>query len=442
MIKKLLSENYRAFEKLEIPCAKINLFFGPNNSGKSAILSVLPLLAQTLRSSDPGVPLLFKGAFEDLGTYEDVVHGNDVSRNITLGLELEGSTPEWEADGVKRRIEVTFHYRKPRRQIVVESLRLTTDSQVLLSTRVAKVSKSQLIEDVGEEHQPHITKGPSSSGHIELNHFIPDLGSRGAGVAYSRRRGERASAYKSLAHALWEFERYLRGTLANMEFIGPFRSNPERIYPFSGEAPLSVGVHGDNAVGILVSDEYVQRSRKQNLASKVSAWFRESGIAKQVSIVPISGRHFEVRLTHIHTGEMENIADAGYGCSQILPILVAGYHMAKDRALLIAQPEIHLHPKAEAEVGTFLYEVAKRGIQLFVETHGVHLMLRLQSHVASGDIQPEDINVFCVYSDQRTGEKHCRRIPIGKDGFFEEEWPSGFFTERLDEAKRLARFSV
>jgi len=442
MIKRLLSENYRAFEKLDIPCAKINLFFGPNNSGKSAILSVLPLLAQTLRSSDPGVPLLLNGVFEDLGTYEDVVYGNDVSRNIMLGVEFQGSDPDSDDDVVKRRIEAIFHYRKPRRQIVVESLKLTTDSQTLLSTRVAKVSKSQVIEDVRQEYLPHITKGPSSSGHIELNHFVPDINRRIAGTLLSRRRSERALAYRDFAFALWDFEKYLREDLGNVEFIGPFRSNPERIYPFSGETPSSVGVHGDNTVGILVSDEFLQRRHKKDLTNRVSSWFRKSGIAKQVSIVPISERHFEVRLTHIHTGESENIADAGYGCSQILPILVAGYHLQENRSLLIAQPEIHLHPKAEAEVGTFLYEVAKRKIQLFVESHGVHLMLRLQSHVASGDITPEDINVFCIFSDQRTGRKRCRRMPIGRDGFFEEEWPSGFFTERLEEAKRLAKFSA
>jgi predicted ATPase len=245
-----------------------------------------------------------------------------------------------------------------------------------------------------------------------------------------------------LGFSLWDFERDLRGELQNIEFIGPFRKNPERIYPFSGETPSSVGVHGDDAVSILVSDEFLQRQHKQNLVQKISQWFQKSGIARAVKIVPISERHFEVRLTHFDTSENENIADAGYGCSQILPILVAGFYRAKQNTLIIAQPEIHLHPRAEAEVGSFLCEVARRNIQLFVETHGVHLILRLQSHVASGELSPDDINVFCVYSDRKENKKHCRRIPIGKDGFFKEEWPTGFFPERLEEAKRLARFSL
>ncbi len=446
MITRLLSKNYRAFEEFDIPCAKINLFFGPNNTGKSAILSLISLLAQTLRSSDREVPLLLNGVFEDLGTYEDIVYKNDVARNIMLGLEFRrqaGHDPEEQGESMEGRIEVAFHYRKPRRQIVVDSLRLsTTEDGVLLATRVAKVSKSQIIEEVGRDYHEHVTKGSSSSGHIILDHFVPELNRSLTKLWFPRKRSERAMVYREFGYSLYDFQRSLRDNLNGVEFIGPFRNNPERIYPFSGETPSTVGVHGDNTVGILVSDQFLQRRHKKDLLSKVSLWFQKSGIAKEVEIVPISERHFELRLTHVDTNEEENIADAGYGCSQILPILVAGYNLDSQKILMVAQPEIHLHPKAEAEVGTFLYEVAKRDIQLFIETHGVHLMLRLQSHIASGELAPEDVNVFCIFSDRGTHKKLYRRIPIGRDGFFQEEWPRGFFTERLEEAKRLAKFSA
>jgi len=76
-ISVVSAENCRAFEALDVPLTKINLFFRPNNSGKSAILSALSLLSQTLDSADREVALLLNGKFEDLGTYEDIVYGND-----------------------------------------------------------------------------------------------------------------------------------------------------------------------------------------------------------------------------------------------------------------------------------------------------------------------------------------------------------------------------
>ena len=145
---------------------------------------------------------------------------------------------------------------------------------------------------------------------------------------------------------------------------------------------------------------------------------------------------------NIDTGEAENLADAGFGCSQILPILVAGLNCEPGSLLIIQQPEIHLHPKAQAELGSFLYMVAKKGVQLIVETHSEQLLLRLQSHIAAGDLGLEDICVYCTDYDQNNNNKILRNLPIGEDGIFTKEWPRGFFPERLEEAKRLAKLSL
>jgi predicted ATPase len=119
-------------------------------------------------------------------------------------------------------------------------------------------------------------------------------------------------------------------------------------------------------------------------------------------------------------------------------VLVGGYHRPPGSILIVEQPEIHLHPKAQAEVGTFLAGVVDRGVQVFAETHSEHLLLRIQSHVAAGDLAADDVNVFSVFSDEETKRKICLRIPVGEDGFFTEEWPRGFFPERLAEARRLS----
>jgi hypothetical protein len=69
-------------------------------------------------------------------------------------------------------------------------------------------------------------------------------------------------------------------------------------------------------------------------------------------------------------------------------------------------------------------------------------MLRLQSYVARGDIRPEDMNVYYVDPAGERKKKILTKIEIGEDGYFTQEWPKGFFPERLQEAKRLAGLSV
>jgi len=123
MIKKLSLSNYRAFEEISLDFSKINLFFGPNNSGKSSLLSSINLLSQTLQSRDPNVPILLNGNLEELGTFRDIVFKNEVKRKIKIGVgvELEIGRPyrtkEIVQDGY---FQAEFKYRPRRRDILLE----------------------------------------------------------------------------------------------------------------------------------------------------------------------------------------------------------------------------------------------------------------------------------------------------------------------------------
>lgn len=441
MITRLYLENFRAFEKLDIPLSKINLFFGPNNSGKSAIISAINVMSQTLDSADRSAPLLLNGKFEELGSYWDAVYQHEENRDIRLGIEFVIPEERREPLTSNSRINVKFHYRPQRREIVAREIILSNPPpNILLKTRVATTSDSQLVEESSPRFQG-IKVGAASSQTILLNHFIPYVAPTITHSMFDK-RNRRTNAYRGLDFTLYCFDNFLRQQLQNVQFIGPFRNNPQRTYVYSGGIPSSVGVSGDKAIDILAADESRRLGKKKNISEMVSKWFKDAGIASEFEIVPFSDRHFEIFLTHIHTGESVNIADAGYGCSQILPILVAGYYIQPNSLFIVAEPEIHLHPKAEAEVGTFLYTISKKPIQIIVESHSEHLLLRLQSYVASGEISPEEINIFYVYSDEKANQKHCTLIPLGRDGYFTEKWPKGFFPERFEEAKRLAKYSV
>jgi len=440
MITRLQTSNYRAFENLDIPLSKINLFFGPNNSGKSSVLSALNLLAQTVGSDDPEVPLLLSGKLENLGTYEDIVYRNEVEKNIKFGIEfdIEMQDEKWVAP--KGYSEILFHYRQQRKEIVVGGLNMQMGGKEFLTTRIAKKGENQIIEKCAADFS-NIKMGASSSGTIDLIHFLPTTTVSSYNIQ-SRTHTIRHAQYRQLDLQLRAFRRSFIDRFGHIEFIGPFRQPPERIYNFSGETPSSLGVHGEKAIDILAIDRSRRQGKKMEIAASISKWLKRFEMAESIEVIPLTGRHFEIKVVHYATKENETLADVGYGCSQILPILIAGYFLDHNNTLLIAEPEIHLHPRAQAEVGSFLYEVSTRGIQLFIETHSEHLLLRLQSHIAEGNLNPEDVNVFYLYPEPDKEKKLIKQIPLGKDGFFTEPWPKGFFPERLEEAKRLARFAM
>jgi len=61
-----------------------------------------------------------------------------------------------------------------------------------------------------------------------------------------------------------------------------------------------------------------------------------------------------------------------------------------------------------------------------IETHSEHFLRGLQLRVAEGAISPQDINVYYV-SKNRLGNSSVKEMKIKPNGFFEEEWPKGFF---------------
>jgi len=101
--------------------------------------------------------------------------------------------------------------------------------------------------------------------------------------------------------------------------------------------------------------------------------------------------------------------------------------------LLIEQPEVHIHPRLQAQVGDLLINtVQERGNQVLVETHSEHLVLRLLRRVREGVLDPADLSI--LYVDLLAdGAAHVRRLEVDSSGDLVDGWPGGFFDERLEE---------
>lgn len=122
----------------------------------------------------------------------------------------------------------------------------------------------------------------------------------------------------------------------------------------------------------------------------------------------------------------------GFGVGQLLPIITQSL-LSRDGLMLVEQPEVHLHPRLQAEVGDlFIDAVVSGGAQLLVETHSEHLVLRLLRRVREGILDPEDLAILYVDLDDE-GNAFVRRLGVDADGDLEDGWPGGFFDERLTE---------
>lgn len=134
--------------------------------------------------------------------------------------------------------------------------------------------------------------------------------------------------------------------------------------------------------------------------------------------------------------------DVGIGVSQVLPVLVSSY-ASTGKLIAIEQPEIHLHPALQAELGDVFLESAlgESGNRFLIETHSEHLMLRVLRRIrqtTEGDlppgavpVRPDDVAVLYVQPGPDGAE--IVHLPTTAEGDFAHPWPDGFFDEREEE---------
>ncbi|MDE0690370.1 MAG: DUF3696 domain-containing protein [Candidatus Poribacteria bacterium] len=223
--------------------------------------------------------------------------------------------------------------------------------------------------------------------------------------------------------------RALESALEALFPMGPFRKPPERWYIFTGTSPQDVGYRGDLLPDLLF--------RRPELVENTNEWLKRLEIGYKLDVKSVgahSGDLFEVRLIDIRRKKPVNVAlpDVGFGISQLLPFIVQSL-VAKEQIISIEQPEVHVHPRLQADLGDLLAEAIKepRRNRFIVETHSEHLILRLQRLVRKKQIKPEDVSV--IYVSRGSEGAKAQRLHLDEDGDFIDEWPNGFFPERLRE---------
>jgi hypothetical protein len=150
----------------------------------------------------------------------------------------------------------------------------------------------------------------------------------------------------------------------------------------------------------------------------------------------------ELVLVDQHSGTAVSHRDVGFGISQVLPVLVEAY-APRGQIIAIEQPELHLHPKLQAELGDVFIQSALGEEQrntFILETHSEHLILRVMRRMretARGEpfegmpVRPEDVAVLFV---ERVGASSVvRELRLNEEGELIDDWPGGFFEEGFRE---------
>jgi hypothetical protein len=277
---------------------------------------------------------------------------------------------------------------------------------------------------------------------IELKNFLPNPNKlNGDDTQYIIfDDNERTGHKRSISFFTLAISSVFRKFLENTMYIGPLRDYPQRYFTFTGSKTKYVGKTGSHVADILIRDKEV--------LAKVNEQFNDLQIGYQLEVLAIkdesSGIHdlYFLRLRPKSSGVLVGITDVGFGISQVLPIIVQSM-TEKEKTMIIEQPELHLHPALQAELGDLFINAAlgKQKNTFIIETHSEHLILRLLRRIRETTegrlpkgcqpITPDQLSVLYVQPNE-DGAKIIH-LPVTEDGEFEIPWPEGFFAERSKE---------
>lgn len=431
-------KNYRRFADTGwVVLRPITVLIGANNSGKSSVLTPLLLLNQTLTSSDARTPLVSRGRIVDVGNFKNYVHHHESSRDVFFGMRLHTHDPTPKTRPIGSyppgAAEFTFASGADPHRVRLKRFELFDIYKRHFITRELQANGTYSLKGAIDLAQMHKIEQKAVLESVPVNFLFtptrtlyeverpstPDKGLKRQDLT------SQFTFYLSTLSFAWSM---ISSLFDDLSYVGPLRQKPQRYYRVAGETPTTVGTQGENAPNLL-------RSQYSHLQPALNKWVQRFEFGESVRCNPLGDDLFELRFA---TGAEEvNIADAGFGASQVLPLIVQALAAPEDSMTLAEQPEIHLNPRLQGVLADLFVHMANTGHRVVIETHSEHLLLRLRTLIASGEIDSEQVAIYFV--ERQDSHSEIRPVALGKDGSIAKDaWPKGFFDDALRESLTLA----
>ncbi len=466
MLTSMRLKNFKCWEDTgEVELSRITMLFGANSSGKSSIIQALLLLKQSANSRNKKQILNF-GSDDDpvrLGSFDNVIFSGDIRNSLEFQLE-------WEP----------IHF-----------------SEIEIKEELYKIEHLKFKNKISSE--PYTTKQGHTFGGIRLNNFTYSfhsldaqpisIGMESIGVRYLNRMidegfglevvntksnlsqsdltlddpnyffsfPEKLRTQYQNTDALFGLEYDLNVQLDNILYLGPLRSEPKHYYSWTPDQGniTDIGFHGENAIHVLLANKYrlsamqfltsdndgeYNTRRLQAAEVTVASWLEKLGLIESFEIIKQLDNLYSVDVQTRGSKYKTSLSNVGFGISQILPVLVLCATAAPGSTLLLEEPEMHLHPKAQSALADIFIDAIKfNTIQIIVESHSEHLLTRLQRRMAEGELSETGISyerVRTYFCEQNPSKSILKPLELNEFGYI-KNWPEDFFGDELAERSAM-----
>ena len=375
MITNITLENFKCFRQLSISPKQMTLFIGPNGTGKSGVMQALLLLKQ---SADVGEWLEIDGTLVRLSPSDFVNHtvsptfadvGLSISGNWAVAMGRASSLVEF-------RIE--FRYRSDGRPSRGKLGRTRfRHSGVQFEIDSNKPENQRPLQD---PNNPEVMyRFASTRGGFDVFHAFasPD-------------------DYRPFAQFLREASQAPTSVMENLRIVPAVRGLVRETYSLGPEIFRNVS----SQQGLSQQEEELTSSLgySRHEVAKVSNWMETvTGVAFRTDVVPPQSVK---PISVSQSGEVSLLAE-GFGTNSLVHLLFELARAVPNSTVLMEEPEIHLHPKAQSDLASLIAKEAKSsGKQVIMTTHSEHIAGRLLTMLAERNLTPEDLAIYSFEKDE------------------------------------------
>ena len=395
-MKRIWLENYRCFrDRQDARLAPLTLLVGDNSTGKTSFLAMIRALWDVAYLER--VPN-FKEEPYDLGSFDEIAHfrGGRGGR----------------AESFEAGFEAAFDSKHVRHWSVAFSRRGTAPMP-------AKRRLSSKERDFWVEHDQSSSmvrvRTPKSSWkrsdtplEIEGDRLLPLFL-----FAMEILRREEPDAIRQAMDSLRPWR--VRGPL----YAGaPVRSKPHRTYDPS---LVTRDPEGDYVPMYLANQYFEGKKTWDHLREALQRFGKDAGLFDEITVKPLGKQSgpFQLQIRRFDgptKGPRRNLIDVGYGVSQVLPVVTELLRPDAPRLFLLQQPEVHLHPSAQAALGSLFCRIANWDRQIIIETHSDHLLDRVRMEVrdGAGALKPGDVSI--LYFERQGLSVRLHSLGIDEEG--------------------------
>lgn len=423
-MKYVYVNNFRGFQDTLIPLKKVNFLIGENSTGKTSILSLLNLLS----SPQFWQQYEFNTDQVELGNFKNIVSIESKNRGyFRIGFLMKESSGDKNNDALvlmtfteENDLPLLSQFNYLDHQIEMEFK--ISNGVIKHWSEIAKnidLSPAGILEKIKNWKTNANEKKlkPLPKKRFERSGGMPPLTYFLLTEIDLKKPGFEALSFLSLPMKL-----LIEGFLKPFIRIAPIRSKPRRTYDRYKYGFSPEGEHSPYLIKKLLTHPEIC----ETFLRFIEAFGGDSNLLNSVEINtfgndPSSPFELMVRLN----GKLININYVGYGISQCLPLLVEMFSRENGSWFAVQQPEVHLHPKAQAALGRLIHNLALNQDKNFlIETHSDYIIDRFRLTCRQDTKAKIDSQV--LYFERTEQGNTVYPVDIEENGNYSENQPKSF----------------